>query len=308
MAGNTLRLTTADLTLDTLAWFLSAPSKIVLDQAVQTAVARGRQVVDAILQEERPVYGVNTGFGKFAEVRIPLSQVAELQHRLILSHAAGVGPPIPQDIVRLMMLLKLHTLGQGYSGVRMQVVQLLMEMLHRQVIPVIPAKGSVGASGDLAPLAHLALVMIGAGHSWVRGENGGESVPGHIALQQAGLAPIRLAAKEGLAIVNGTQAMTAYAAWTLLQARRVVETADIIGAISLEALLGTLTACDARLHTLRHHPGQRQVAANVRRLLADSPIVASIAIRTIKCKTPTVCAVSPRCMGRCGTLSHTWLR
>jgi histidine ammonia-lyase len=212
MAGNTLRLTTEPLTLDTLAWFLAVPRTITLDQAVQTAVTRGRHVVDTILAEGRPVYGVNTGFGKFAEVRIAASQVEELQHRLILSHAAGVGPPMPLDIVRLMMLLKLYTLCQGYSGVRFELVQLLMEMLNRQVIPVIPAKGSVGASGDLAPLAHLALVMIGSGHAWVRRGEGWDSVPGNIALEQADLSPVRLAAKEGLAILNGTQAMTAYSA------------------------------------------------------------------------------------------------
>ena len=275
MDGNTLLLTAEPLTLDSLAWFLSAPRTVALDQARQAAVAHSRRVIEAILQDGRPVYGVNTGFGKFAEVRIPPGQMAELQHRLILSHAAGVGPPMPLDIVRLMMLLKLNALCQGYSGVRLETVQLLMEMLNQRVIPVIPCKGSVGASGDLAPLAHLALVMIGAGQAWLKEGKGQEVVSGDVALRQVGLAPLRLAAKEGLAILNGTQAMTAYTAWTLLHTRTILETADIIGAISLEALLGTLTAFDDRIHTLRHHPGQQAVATNVRRLLTDSPIVAS---------------------------------
>jgi histidine ammonia-lyase len=275
MAGNSLLLTAEPLTLDTLAWFVSAQPPVTLSQAGQAAVIHSRQVIETILQDGRAVYGVNTGFGKFADVRIPTDQMAELQHRLILSHAAGVGPPIPLDIVRLMLLLKLNALCQGYSGIRLAVVQLLLDMLNRQVLPVIPSKGSVGASGDLAPLAHLALVMIGAGQAWVRGGKGWEILPGNVALDGAGLVPLRLAAKEGLAILNGTQAMTAYAAWSLLQARNLLETADIIGAISLEGLLGTLTAFDARIHSLRHHPGQQQVATNVRRLLADSPIVAS---------------------------------
>jgi histidine ammonia-lyase len=275
MAGKTLLLTDEPVTFDILAWFLSAHPPVALDQTRQTAVIRSRQVIEAILQDGRAVYGVNTGFGKFAEVRIPAAQMAELQHRLILSHAAGVGPPMPVDIVRLMMLLKLIALGQGYSGVRLELVQLLAEMLNRQVIPVIPVKGSVGASGDLAPLAHLALVMMGSGQAWMRGEKGWESLPGNVALEQAGLSPLCLAAKEGLAILNGTQAMTAYTAWVLLHTRQVLETADIIGAISLEALLGTLTAFDPRIHTLRRHPSQQQVATNVRRLLTDSPIVAS---------------------------------
>jgi histidine ammonia-lyase len=275
MVGNLALGPDTSLTLDVLARFLVDHTPVVLGETTQTAIRRGRQVIDCILDTGRVVYGVNTGFGKFADVRIPAEKVADLQYRLVLSHAAGVGPPMPIDVVRLLMLLKIHALAQGYSGVRLAVVELLTAMLNRQVIPVIPAKGSVGASGDLAPLAHLALVLIGQGQAWSRQGQQWQVIPGQTALEQADLAPLRFEAKEGLAILNGTQAMTAYAAWTLLHASNLLKTADIIGAISLEALLGTLTAFEARLHTLRLHPGQQQVAANVRRILAGSPLVAS---------------------------------
>lgn len=275
MAGKGFLGEPAALTIKALSHLLTDDAAVVLDAATYAAMARGRQVVERILHEGRTVYGVNTGFGKFAEVRISRHQVEELQRRLILSHAAGVGPPMPIDVVRLMMLLKIHALAQGYSGVRADVVDLLAHMFNRQVIPVVPTKGSVGASGDLAPLAHLALVMIGEGQAWIRQANQWHVVSGAQALAKAQLKPVRFAAKEGLAILNGTQAMTAYAAWSLLQARQLLKTADIVGAISLEALLGTLSAFDARIHNLRRHPGQQLVAANVRHLLADSPIVAS---------------------------------
>ncbi len=275
MDGDTRLHTATLLTLDILTQFVAGDAPVVLDRETQVAVRQGRQVIDTILHAGRVVYGVNTGFGKFADVRIPPDRVSELQHRLILSHAAGVGPATPIDIVRLILLIKIRALAQGFSGVRLDVVELLAAMLNRQVIPVIPAKGSVGASGDLAPLAHLALVMMGEGQAWVRQQNQWQAIPGAAALEQASLTPLRFEAKEGLAILNGTQAMTAYTAWSLLQARNLLKAADIIGAIGLEALLGTLTAFDARIHNLRPHPGQQQVAANVRRILADSSIVAS---------------------------------
>ena len=275
MAGKARLSIAATLSLDTVARLLTHEVRVVLDRRARAALQHGRQVIEHILDTGQTVYGVNTGFGKFADVRIPLDKVIDLQHRLILSHAAGVGQPMPRDIVRLLMLLKIHTLSRGHSGVRLEVVELLTAMLNRHVIPVIPAKGSVGASGDLAPLAHLALVMIGQGQACITAAQGWEVVPGADALQQAALTPLRFEAKEGLAMLNGTHAMTAYTVWSLLQARTLLKTADIVGAMSLEALLGTLTAFDARIHALRPHPGQQQVAANVRRILARSPIVAS---------------------------------
>ncbi|MEE9149558.1 MAG: histidine ammonia-lyase [Candidatus Tectomicrobia bacterium] len=270
-----LLLTSEDLRLDQLSRFIFSNVHVTLDAGSKDRVQRARQTIEHILAAERVVYGVNTGFGKLAEVRITPDKVNELQHRLVLSHAAGVGAPMPIDIVRLMMLLKIKTLSQGYSGCRWDVVEQLTMLLNRQVIPVIPAKGSVGASGDLAPLAHMALVMIGAGKAWQQTRDGWEVVPAHQALAQAGIQPLHLKAKEGLALLNGTQAMTAYTTWALVQARQVLTSADIIGAISLEALLGTLTAFDARIHKVRRHPGQHAVASNVRRILAESPIVAS---------------------------------
>lgn len=275
MDTHTLFLTDAPLRLDALTPCMQGNMAVVLDPGLHTAMQRGRRVVEDILHGKRLVYGVNTGFGKFAEVSIAPDSVAELQRRLILSHAAGVGSPMPLDVVRLIMLFKIRALSQGYSGCRPEVVDLLTAMLNRAVIPRIPMKGSVGASGDLAPLAHLALVMLGAGQAWRPRHGRWEIEPGHTALAQAGLHPITFAAKEGLAMLNGTQAMTAYSARSLLRTRHLLKIADICAAMSLEALLGTLIPFDARIHTLRPHPGQLQVADNVRRILAQSPMVAS---------------------------------
>lgn len=292
MDTHVLLLTHEPLTLNTLDQFVQGDVPVVIDGGMYTAMQRGRHVIENILRDKRLVYGVNTGFGKFAEVPIPPDKVADLQYRLILSHAAGVGPPMPIDVVRLMMVLKIKALSQGYSGCRPEVVALLTDMLNHQVIPVIPVQGSVGASGDLAPLAHLALVMLGEGQAWTQRQGQWATEPGNVALEMVGLSPIGFEAKEGLAMLNGTQAMTAYAVWSLLHTRRLLKVADLCGAISLEALLGTLVPFDARIHKLRSHPGQEHVAANVRRILAHSPMVASHRLSDHKVQD----AYSLRCM------------
>ncbi|WP_456443581.1 histidine ammonia-lyase [Caldithrix abyssi] len=260
-----------DLTLDDVEFFLTENPSIELAEEVKTSINAGHNVIKEIVEKERVVYGVTTGFGKFADVRIDAQQTRELQRRLILSHAAGTGEPMPAEIVRLMMLFKIKNLSQGFSGVRVQVVEQLVNMLNGNIIPVVPQKGSVGASGDLAPLAHMALVMIGEGEAFYQAER----MTGAQALQKAGLKPLQLEAKEGLAILNGTQAIQACGVFGLLQARRLVKTADVIAAMSLEGLLGTLTAFDERIQKARRHPGQLPVAHNFRRILADSPIVES---------------------------------
>ncbi len=270
-----LWLTEEDFTLAQLQHFTGGPILVTPDVDGKDRVQCSRAVVERALEADEPVYGVNTGFGKHERIRIPQEQVNDLQRRLILSHAAGVGPPMPIDIVRLMMLLKIKTLGQGYSGCRWELVEQLTGMLNSGVVPFVPAKGSVGASGDLAPLAHIALVMMGEGVAWQQTPNGWQRVAVEKALADANIQPLKFEAKEGLAMINGTQAMTAYLVWALLQARNLVKTADIIGAISLEASFGTLTAFDSRIQAVRPHPGQSAVASNIRRLLAESEIVAS---------------------------------
>jgi histidine ammonia-lyase len=268
------------LTLNDFGNFLRRRLQIRFAPEIRQAVEKARRVIDGILIAKKPVYGVNTGFGNFSEVRISVETVNELQHRLVLSHAAGVGPPMPHDIVRLIMLLKIKSLALGYSGCRWETLQLLTAMLNHQILPVIPQKGSVGASGDLAPLAHLALVMIGQGSAFVpstedKGETEWQRLDGKQALKKYKLKPVTLNAKEGLAILNGTQAITAYGLWTLLKADQLVRTADVIGSMTLESLLGTLTPFDERIQQIRNHPGQSAVAQNFRRILAGSPIVAS---------------------------------
>ncbi len=260
-----------DLTFEDLRFFLEHQPEIELSVAAMERIEKSHAIIQQIVRDNRVVYGVTTGFGKFADVRIDPEQTRELQRRLVLSHAAGTGAPMPVEIVRLMMLLKIKNLSQGHSGVRPVVVKQLVEMLNRGIVPVVPQKGSVGASGDLAPLAHMALVMIGEGEAFLNGKR----LSGAEALKNVGLQPIHLEAKEGLAVLNGTQAIQAYGAYAILKAHNLLRNADLIGAMSLEGLLGTLTAFDERIQNVRRHPGQVTVAQNFRNLLSKSPIVES---------------------------------
>jgi histidine ammonia-lyase len=239
-----------------------------LDEVARTRVLEARAYVERLVSEGRVVYGLTTGFGKLANVRIAPEDTQLLQRNLILSHAMGVGEPLAKDVVRAMLLLRAQSLAFGHSGVRLTVIELILACLNRGIHPVIPAQGSVGASGDLAPLAHMALTLIGEG----KAEFGGEVMASSQALERAGLSPLVLEAKEGLALINGTQAMTAIGALALHDACELATAADITGAMSLEALKGTLRPFDARVAQVRPHPGMAEVAENVRRIGADSPI------------------------------------
>lgn len=275
MAMKTLVIDEQDLTLNILQSFLKDRPSVELSSAIIDKIIKGNAVIQNIVKTGKVVYGVNTGFGKFADISIPADQTRELQKRLVLSHAAGVGKPFDDDIVRLMMLLKIKNLSQGYSGVRLKVVEQLVAILNSNIIPIIPEKGSVGASGDLAPLAHMAITMIGEGDSFIVEKGRHKKVSSKKALEQAGLVPLQLLEKEGLAILNGTQAIQACGCLALIKMRNLAKTADIIGAISLEALLGSLTPFDERIQTIRRHPGQQQVAENLITLLKESPMVES---------------------------------
>jgi histidine ammonia-lyase len=262
------------LTLETIRDVARRGREVRLSAAARARMLRARAAIERIAAggaAAPAVYGVNTGFGALAEVRISPTQIAELQRNLVRSHAAGVGEPLPTDVVRAMTLLRAQVLATGLSGCRVEVAELLLAMLARGVHPIIPSRGSVGASGDLAPLAHLALVLIGEGEA----EHAGERLPGGEALRRAGLAPIELAAKEGLTVLNGTQLMTAVGALTVVDAEETCVLADIIGAMSLEAYKGTPRAFDARIAAARPHPGQRASAALLHRLLQESGIVES---------------------------------
>jgi histidine ammonia-lyase len=262
------------LTLEVIADVARAGRKVALSTRARERLDAARAVVEHIQRggDQAPaVYGVNTGFGFLADVRISAEAIRDLQRNLIRSHAAGVGPSLAVEVVRGMLLLRAQVLSLGYSGVRAEVCELLCEMLNRGVHPVVPSKGSVGASGDLAPLAHLALVVMGEGEAIVDGQ----IVPGGEALARAGLQPIVFEAKEGISLVNGTQCMTAIGALALVDAEDAARLADVVGALSLEALKGTPRAFDARIAAVRPHPGQAQSARNLTRLLEGSGIVES---------------------------------
>jgi len=236
------------------------------------AMADSRSIVDGIERDGRPVYGVSTGFGALASTFIAPERRAEMQHALIRSHAAGVGAPMPREVVRAMMLLRVRSLAMGRSGVRPLLAQALVDLLNNDITPWVPEHGSLGASGDLAPLAHCALVLLGEG--WVLGKDGAR-VPGGEALQSAGLRPIGLVAKEGLALINGTDGMLGMLLLAIQDARHLFTMADVTGALAIEAMLGSDRPFLPELHTIRPHPGQAISAANIFRLLQGSAIMDS---------------------------------
>jgi len=241
---------------------------IRISDSAKEKVAKCRAYVDKVIANGDTVYGLTTGFGKFSTVSIPRENIAELQENLIRSHAVSIGEPYSEEQTRAIMLLRIAVLAKGYSGIRPATLETLVEMLNKGVHPIIPMRGSVGASGDLSPLSHLALVLIGEGEAIY----GGEKLPGKIALQKAGITPVKLAAKEGLALNNGTQVMAALGVLNLLEAERLCQYADLIAAMSIDALKGTPRAFDELVHRLRPHPGQLLSAANIRNLLSSSPL------------------------------------
>lgn len=263
-----LLLDGSPLTLETIASVAYENQPVGIAEAALERVGSSRAVVEKIVQEHRVVYGVNTGFGKLSDVHIPDESLKQLQTNLVRSHACGVGEALSEPEVRAMMLLRANVLALGYSGARAEVLQTLVDMLNKCVHPVVPSRGSVGASGDLAPLAHLALGVIGEGEVRFCGTRR----PAADALREAGISPVQLEAKEGLALLNGTQAMGAVGGLALLRAQRLAVVADIAGAMALEALKGTPVAFDERIHNARPHAGQMAVAEHLRDLLADSEI------------------------------------
>ncbi|QNA85837.1 histidine ammonia-lyase [Sphingomonas sp. So64.6b] len=269
-----------------------------LDSASRAGIADSAAAVERILARGEPVYGINTGFGKLASVRIEAADLATLQRNIVLSHAAGVGAPMPVAIARLMMALKLASLARGASGVAPATVELLEAMLTYDLVPVIPAQGSVGASGDLAPLAHMAAAMIGVGEMFV----GEKRMPAAEALAAAGLAPLALGPKEGLALLNGTQFSTAYALAGVFEAERLYRTALVTGVLSTEAAKGSDTPFDHRIHTLRGHAGQIETADALRDLMAGSAIRASHREDDLRVQDPYCLRCQPQVMGAILTL------
>ncbi len=267
----TIELNGHDLGIDDVERVAVAGATAELGAQALEQIRASRALIDRVVADDTPTYGVNTGFGRFVDVHIAPEQAAQLQLNLLRSHACGVGDPFPDEVVRAATLLRANALAKGTSGVRVEPVQLLLDLLAAAVVPVVPSRGSLGASGDLAPLAHLGLVLVGEGQA----RFGGETLSGADALARAGLEPIVLAAKEGLALINGTQFMAAIGALVLARARRLVKLADVAAAQSLEALRASRTPFAPELQALRPHPGQVASAANLYRLLDDSEIIAS---------------------------------
>lgn len=278
--------------LETIFWTSQAAR---LDRSFDAAIERGARRIAEIAAGNEPVYGINTGFGKLASIKIDSADLATLQRNLILSHCCGVGAPLAENIVRLIMALKLISLGRGASGVRLKLVRLIEGMLERGVTPVIPEKGSVGASGDLAPLAHMAAAMIGEGEAFFEGMR----MPAADALAKAGLQPVVLSAKEGLALINGTQTSTALALAGLFRAHRAARSALITGALSTDAAMGSSAPFHPDIHTLRGHKGQIDAATALRSLLAGSEIRESHLDGDERVQDPYCIRCQPQVDGAC---------
>jgi histidine ammonia-lyase len=273
---------------------LAAGAPLGIDPGANQAIEKSARAVSKIIEDGRTVYGINTGFGALATTAIPTPQLAELQRRLVLSHCVGVGPLLDDCIVRLVIALKIVGLARGYSGVRPVVIEALQSLLRAGIMPCMPAKGSVGASGDLAPLAHLAATLIGEGNARVRGT----VMPAAAALQNAGLAPLALAPKEGLALLNGTQVSTALALSALFKTETILASAIVTGALSVDAAKGSDTPFDARIHAVRGQPGQIETAACFRALLHGSKIRESH-IDCGRVQDPYSLRCQPQVMGAC---------
>ncbi|HUJ75747.1 MAG TPA: histidine ammonia-lyase [bacterium] len=259
------------LSVQSLVSIARGGARVQLAESARREVTRARELVETWVREGKAVYGVTTGFGALCEVAIKESQTRALQENILMSHAAGVGSPFAPEVVRAAMAVRIQDLSQGHAGIRLETLQALVDLLNSGVCPVVPEKGSVGASGDLAPMAHLALVLIGQGQAFYRGARMG----GEEALRAAGLSPVTLEAGEGLALINGTQFMAGIGALAVNDAERLGKTADIACSMSLEVLMGTNVEFDPRIHSARPHPGQAAAADNMYRITQDSAIMSS---------------------------------
>jgi len=278
MARKKLIVDGKSLTLNKIEFFLKVNPIVSLSNESKKNVIKARKLIDKWVDEGKVIYGVTTGFGEFANVSISKKDIEKLQGNLIVSHATGVGDPLPPFIVKIMMLLRVNALASGHSGIRLATLELLIEMINNNIIPVIPSQGSVGSSGDLAPLSHLVLAMIGKGEVQIYkdvmkdNQHKVKVLKSSVALKKFGLTPVKLGAKEGLALINGTQMMTAFASYICVEAKKLEKIADIAGALSHEALRGTDNAFDLRIHKLRPFPGQITVAKNILAMIRGSEI------------------------------------
>ncbi|MFM5167347.1 histidine ammonia-lyase [Aeromonas veronii] len=292
-----LTITPGELDLATLRRVSREPVHVSLDPAALPGIHASAAVVTKVIEQNRVVYGINTGFGLLANTRIPVEQLDELQRSIVLSHAAGIGEYMDDATVRLMMVLKLNSLARGFSGIRLAVLEALMTLINAEVYPVVPKKGSVGASGDLAPLAHMSCLLIGEG----KARHDGREIDACEALRIAGLEPIALAPKEGLALLNGTQASTAFALEGLFHAEDLFAGAITIGAMSVEAALGSRRPFDARIHAVRGQRGQIDAAASYRHLLGDLSEIGMSHHNCEKVQDPYSLRCQPQVMGACLT-------
>ncbi|WP_394183278.1 histidine ammonia-lyase [Marinomonas posidonica] len=290
-----LKIKPGQLSLHELRQISRQSVQLSLDEQAIPAIHASTQVVNDVIAEDRTVYGINTGFGLLANTRIAPDDLEELQRSIVLSHAAGIGELMDDSTVKLIMTLKVNSLARGFSGIRLQVIEALITLINKEVYPCIPKKGSVGASGDLAPLAHMSTILLGEGQARYRGE----IISGQAALAVAGLSPITLAPKEGLALLNGTQASTAFALEGLFEAEDLFASAVTCGALSVEAALGSRSPFDARIHEVRGHQTQIDAAAAYRHLLGDSSELGDSHQGCEKVQDPYSLRCQPQVMGAC---------
>ena len=293
----TVRLDGENLTIPQVCAVARSGAPVTLARSAVGRMEASRAVIDRLAAGEEPIYAVNTGVGMLSDVRIPREDLDRLQRNVVRSHAAGVGEPLARDAVRAMMLIRANVLATGVSGIRPVVAERLCELLNRGVTPVVPSRGSVGASGDLAPLAHMALVLIGEGEA----EFEGVTLSGGEALRRAGIEPLQLHPKEGISLINGTQAMLAIGCLELEAAAVLADAADAVCAMTLDALRGTPRAFDERIHAARPHPGQIESAARLRAAAGRRARSASPISLAAACRTPIRCAARRRCTAPCAT-------